>query len=108
LRRTLTELIEGDETEKAVAVILDGLKATKKYWSPVSKQFEEEPDHKTRLDSAKTIIAYREGTPIQRVVAVTESFESLRDALAAATHSEEAQRVLRELEVMTPEQEDEI
>ena len=102
-RRTINELIADNETEKAIAVILDGLRATKKYWSPIAKQFVEEPDHRTRLDSAKTIIAYHEGTPVQRVVAVTESFESLRDAIEAATHSEEAQRILKELDLASPE-----
>ena len=101
-RKNLAELMDCNQVEQAVSAIEDGLSATRRFWSPITKSFIDEPDHKTRLDAAKTILAYHEGTPVQRVVTVTESFESLRDAIAAATHSEEAQRALRDLE--TPPQ----
>lgn len=101
LRKNLAELIDNNQIEQAVSAIEDGLSATRRFWSPVTKSFVDEPDHKTRLDAAKTILAYHEGTPVQRVVAVTESFESLRDIIAAATHSEEAQRLIKTLEADT-------
>jgi hypothetical protein len=98
LRKNLAELIDSNHVGQAVAAIEDGLSATRRFWSPITKSFVDEPDHKTRLDAAKTILAYHEGTPVQRVLTATESFESLREALANATHSKEAQQLLQGLD----------
>ena len=60
-----------------------------------------EPDYKIRMDAAKTVLAYKEGMPVQRQVVIAESFESLREALTAATHSPEAMRLI-ETGLLTP------
>jgi hypothetical protein len=83
-RKSMHELVEAGDMEEAMAQLRGGLKATKKFWSPVEKAFIEEPDYKIRMDAAKTVIAYGDGMPVQRSIAVSDSFESLRDALNAA------------------------
>jgi hypothetical protein len=83
-----------DDLEGAIGVIRTGLQATKSHWDGVAKRMVEEPDFKTRMEAAKTIVAYKEGMPVQRQMVVQESYESLRDMLRAADHSDEARRLL--------------
>lgn len=94
LGKRLSELLDDGDLELAVDTIRGGLKANKSHWDGVAKQMVVEPDYKTRMDAAKTVLAYKEGMPVQRQVVISESFESLRDALAAATHSPEARRLI--------------
>ena len=96
-RKSFQELIEAGQLEEAVEALRAGMKATRKFYSPITKSWEEEPDHRTRLDAAKTILAYAVGMPLQRSVAVTEDFVSLREALVAASgRSERARAALAE------------
>jgi hypothetical protein len=92
--RRLNEMLNDEDLAGAVDVIRQGLKATKQFFSPITKQFVHEPDMKVRMDAAKTVLSYKEGMPVQRQVVVSETFESLREALAAAEHSPEARRLI--------------
>lgn len=94
LGKRLSELLDDGDLELAVDTIRGGLKANKSHWDGVAKQMVIEPDFKIRMDAAKTVLAYREGMPVQRQVVVAESFESLREAIAAATHSPEAMKLI--------------
>ena len=92
--KRLNEMLTDEDLAGAVDVIRQGLKATKQFFSPITKQFVQEPDMKVRMDAAKTVLSYKEGMPVQRQVVVSETFESLREALAAAEHSPEARRLI--------------
>jgi hypothetical protein len=94
LGKRLSELLDDGDLELAVETIRGGLKANKSHWDGVAKQMVIEPDFKIRMDAAKTVLAYKEGMPVQRQVVIAESFESLREAIAAATHSPEAMRLI--------------
>lgn len=94
LGKRLSELLDDGDLELAVETIRGGLKANKSHWDGVAKQMVIEPDFKIRMDAAKTVLAYKEGMPVQRQVVIAESFESLREAIAAATHSPEALRLI--------------
>ena len=80
--------------DDAVSAIRRSLKAKKTHWDGVSKKMVEEPDYKIQLDAAKTVLAYREGMPVQRQVVVSKAFESLRDATLAAKHSPEDRKLI--------------
>jgi hypothetical protein len=101
LGKRLSELLDDGDLELAVDTIRGGLKANKSHWDGVAKQMVIEPDYKIRMDAAKTVLAYKEGMPVQRQVVIAESFESLREALTAATHSPEAMRLI-ETGLLTP------
>lgn len=92
--KRLNEMLTDQDLEGAVDVIRQGLKANKRHWDGVAKQMVDEPDMKVRMDAAKTVLSYKEGMPVQRQVVVSETFESLREALAAAEHSPEARRLI--------------
>ena len=95
LRRTMSELVDSNRMDIAIDVLDRSMRATKKFWSPLTKEWVEEPDFKIQLDAAKVIIAYGDGLPVQRSITVTDSFESLRDALnAAALRSPRAREAL--------------
>ena len=93
IRKRMDELIRADHMETAVQTLEDSMRATRKFYNPISKTYEEEPDYKTRLDAAKTVIAYGDGMPVQRSITVSDSFESLRDALNAAAGQSDLARM---------------
>jgi hypothetical protein len=94
IAKRLHEILTDEDLDNAVSVIRRSLKAKKTYWDGVAKKMVEEPDYKIQLDAAKTVLAYREGMPVQRQVVVSEAFESLRDAIFAAKHSPEARKLI--------------
>ncbi len=92
--KRLNDILNDDDLDNAMEAIRRALKAQKKHWDGVAKEMVAEPDYKVQLDAAKTVLAYREGMPIQRQVVVSEAFESLRDAIIAAEHSPEARKLI--------------
>ena len=59
--------------EEAVNVLVVNLRATKRMWSQAAGDFVEIPDGPTRVESAKTLLSYGSGQPVQRVISVTQS-----------------------------------
>jgi len=57
--------------EEAVNVLVTNLRATKRIWSQAERDFVEIPDGPTQVESAKTMLAYGIGQPVQRVISVT-------------------------------------
>ena len=57
--------------EEAVNVLVTNLRATKRMWSQAAGDFVEIPDGPTQVESAKTMLAYGIGQPVQRVISVT-------------------------------------
>ena len=94
IAKRLHDILTEEDLDDAVSAIRRSLKAKKTHWDGVSKKMVEEPDYKIQLDAAKTVLAYREGMPVQRQVVVSEAFESLRDAIFAAKHSPEARKLI--------------
>ena len=94
IAKRLHEILTDEDLSEAVSAIRQSLKAKKSSWDGVAQKMVEGPDYKIQIDAAKTILAYREGMPIQRQVVVSEAFESLRDAIIAAEHSPEARKLI--------------
>jgi hypothetical protein len=94
IAKRLHEILTDEDLSEAVSAIRQSLKAKKSSWDGVAKKMVVAPDYKIQIDAAKTILAYREGMPIQRQVVVSEAFESLRDAIIAAEHSPEARKLI--------------
>ena len=92
-RKTLNELIEeGNLVEKAIETLRAGLTATRKFWSPVSKTWIEEPVWQPRLEAAKSLLAYAVGEPVARSITVNTSnddFRTLRDIMIQAADRSE-------------------
>lgn len=99
-KKRLSDLLDDGDLDEAVETIRGAMKANKTHWDGVAKRMVEEPDFRIRLEASKTILAYKEGMPVQRQVVMQESFESLRDAIMAAEHSDEAKRII-ETEMLT-------
>jgi len=57
--------------EEAVNVLVTNLRATKRMWSQAAGDFVEIPDGPTQVESAKIMLAYGIGQPVQRVISVT-------------------------------------
>jgi hypothetical protein len=58
--------------EKAVKVLEKNLDAKKRMWSQAEGDFVEIPDGPTQVESAKIMLAYGIGQPVQRVISVTQ------------------------------------
>jgi len=93
-KRRLSDILHDGDLEEAVNTIREGMKANKTHWDGVAKRMVTEPDFRIRLEAGKTVLAYKEGMPVQRQVVMQESFESLRDAIMAADHSDEARKII--------------
>jgi hypothetical protein len=59
--------------EEAVNVLVTNLRATKRMWSQAAGDFVEIPDGPTQVESAKIMLAYGIGQPVQRVISVANS-----------------------------------
>ena len=59
--------------EEAVRVLVANLRATKRMWSQAAGDFVEIPDGPTQVESAKTMLAYGIGQPVQRVISVANN-----------------------------------
>ena len=57
--------------EEAVNVLVKNLRATKRMWSQAAGDFVEIPDGPTQVESAKIMLAYGIGQPVQRVISMT-------------------------------------
>lgn len=60
-RKSIAELVEAGKVEEAVDALRAGMKATRKFYSPITKSWVEEPDHRTRIDAARIVLAYAVG-----------------------------------------------
>jgi len=63
--------------EEAVKVLVANLRATKRMWSQSAGDFVEIPDGPTQVESAKIMLAYGIGQPVQRVISVTTPEDDL-------------------------------
>jgi hypothetical protein len=63
--------------EEAVNVLITNLRATKRMWSQAERDFIEIPDGPTQVESAKIMLAYGIGQPVQRVISVTTPEDDL-------------------------------
>ena len=63
--------------EEAVKVLVANLRATKRMWSQAAGDFVEIPDGPTQVESAKIMLAYGIGQPVQRVISVTNPEDDL-------------------------------
>jgi hypothetical protein len=63
--------------EEAVSVLHANLRATKRMWSQAAGDFVEIPDGPTQVESAKIMLAYGIGQPVQRVISVTTPEDDL-------------------------------
>lgn len=57
-----------DFVPSLVAAAIDGLKATRSYWSKAEDRHVTEPDYRTQLQAVALILANLEGEPVKRVV----------------------------------------
>lgn len=104
--RSLLSAITEDDVEQVVQVWREAMSAVSKRWIDQGKDaetgrakgfWEELPDHRTRIEAAKMVAAYKEGLPVARQVTLGGTFEELRDVLNAAKTSPAAQEALRML-----------
>ena len=84
--------------EEAVNVLVANLRATKRMWSQAAGDFVEIPDGPTQVESAKTMLAYGIGQPVQRVISVTNPEDDLaKDFDQKLKQSPAMRKTLRDL-----------
>jgi len=91
--------------EKCAAVIEEGLGATTWRWDKASGKIVTEPDYRERRESAKLLLSYLEGLPVQRLVTANLDADK-PDLLGALKRSPNARRLIeRVLAVLPPDPE---
>jgi len=76
---------------EALQVLRDGLKAVTR---------DKNPDNKTRLESARMILAYDVGLPVVRQVRIVGNFATFSDKISKLAESPEGLRTLTQLKEM--------
>ena len=89
------DLLNDEDMEENLRVIREAKKATHRFYDIASKTWTYTPDHKTRLAAVALQLAYDEGLPVQRSVAVTGSFKDAGELLATLNESPAAREALK-------------
>jgi hypothetical protein len=84
--QSLLDSLTDDDIRAVAQVYREGMTATRRYWVDEGKDedgrikghWEIEPDHKTRIQAANMVAAYREGLPVHRQIQLTGEFEDLQ------------------------------
>jgi hypothetical protein len=84
--RSLIEAIGQEDVDLVVKVWREAMTATRKFQS--NGEWIEEPDHKTRLEASKLLVAYKEGLPIQRQIVATTNVDDFPERLRRLQQSE--------------------
>lgn len=101
--RGLIDALDDDDIFAVARTYRDALTAETRQWEGAGKdpktgralgQWVVTPDHKTRIQAANMIAAYKEGLPVQRQVILTNAFEAMDQVLGRMETSPEAARIL--------------
>ena len=102
----LADVLTEEDLERVAKVYRDALGAKQRFWIDEGKDefgrsighWEWQDDHKTRIQAANMIAAYKEGLPVQRQVVLTKAFESADEMLAKIKASPEALKAIQTLQ----------
>jgi hypothetical protein len=84
--------------EEAVKVLVTNLRATKRMWSQAARDFVEIADGPTQVESAKIMLAYGIGQPVQRMISVANSDAiSEEELVQKLKQSPEMRKLLRDM-----------
>ena len=103
----IADFITDDDRAENAKVIRDAKGANHRYYDMKSKEWTVTPDHKTRLAAVALELAYDEGLPVQRSVAMAGSFKDASELLATLNESPAAREALKLLSNMGIQVEDE-
>lgn len=100
--KTLLSALTDDDLDTVVRVYRDAMGATRRFWVDEGKDengrakghWQEEEDHRVRVQAANMVAAYMEGLPIQRQVMIGGKFAELGDMIREMRLSGEAARLL--------------
>lgn len=90
----LADLTTDEDIDTCLRVIRQAMNATHRIFDPEHRRMIEVPDHKTRLAAATILLAYDEGLPIKRTVALTGDFQSADQLIDRLRGSPEALRAI--------------
>ena len=93
----LADLMTDQDRADNMRVLREAKNAIHHVYDNDLERLVEKPDHKMRLAATALSLAYDEGTPVQRQVALTHSFESADVALAKIKSSPELMRAIKTL-----------
>ena len=96
--RLFADFIPERDRADNIIVIREAKKAKGRHYDVDLKQFVDWPDHKTRLAAATLQLAYDEGTPVQRQVVLSASFDSADKTIAKIKESPELLKAIQALQ----------
>jgi hypothetical protein len=94
----LADLITDEDRAENMRVLREAKNATHRVYDKALDSLVEQPDHKTRLAAATLQLAYDEGLPVQRQVALTRNFESASEIIANVKESPELAKAILTLQ----------
>ena len=103
---SLAEVLTDEDLERVANVYRDALGARQRFWIDEGKDefgksighWEWQDDHKTRIQAANMIAAYKEGLPVQRQVVLTKAFESADETIKKIKDSPELFKAIQALQ----------
>ena len=102
----LADVLTEEDLERVAKVYRDALGAKQRFWIDEGKDefgksighWEWQDDHKTRIQAANMIAAYKEGLPVQRQVVLTKAFESAEETIKKIKDSPELIKAIQALQ----------
>ena len=102
----LADVLTEEDLERVAKVYRDALGAKQRFWIEEGKDesgksighWEWQDDHKTRIQAANMIAAYKEGLPVQRQMVLTKAFESAEETIKKIKDSPELLKALQMLQ----------
>ena len=103
---SLADVLTDEDLERVANVYRDALGAKQRFWIDEGKDefgksighWEWQDDHKTRIQAANMIAAYKEGLPVQRQVVLTKAFESADETIKKIKDSPELLKAIQALQ----------
>ena len=103
---SLADVLTDEDLERVANVYRDALGAKQRFWIDEGKDefgksighWEWQDDHKTRIQAANMIAAYKEGLPVQRQVVLTKAFESADETIKKIKDSPELLKAIQTLQ----------